>query len=146
MAITHKYTLICDDVRQEVTGKLMLIGLYMGNITVPQIPFLLPALTFFHVFESDRPATLSFRVRLENLDTGQAMAEAMGGMNIIRPGTGIAPVRFSPIQFSAAGSYNLVMSIEGEPPIISHFDVIIQPQPQQQFMPPTGLGGRPGLV
>lgn len=140
MAITHKYTLICDDVRQEVTGKLILIGLYMGTITVPQIPFQLSALTFFQVFESDRPANLQFRLRVQNLDTGQTIAEAMGMMNIQRPGVGAAPIRFSPIQFSAVGSYNLVTTIEGEQPIISQFDITIQPQPQQQFMPPSGLG------
>ena len=140
MPITQKYTLICDDVRQEVTGKLIIVGLYMGTITVPQIPAQLPGLTIFQVFDSDRIGALQFRMRIQNLDNGQTVAEAMGMMNIPRPGIGVAPIRFAPVQFTAVGSYNVVTTIENESPIIVQFDVVLQQQPQQQFMQPGGFG------
>ena len=130
MAITHKYTVMCDDIRQENTGKFILIGIYMGNITVPQVPVVLPSLAFFQVFESDRPANLTFRARLERMDTGQPLVEAMGMVNIQRPGIGIAPLRFSPVQIPTFGSYNFVLNIEGEQPIISSFDVVVLTLPQ----------------
>lgn len=45
MAWEHKYTLLCDDVRREDNGKLIILGLYFGVITVPQFPATLPLLT-----------------------------------------------------------------------------------------------------
>jgi hypothetical protein len=115
---------------------MILIGMYLGTIGVPQIPFSLPSLTFFQVFESDRPANLTLRVRIQSLDTGQVLAEGMGMMTIPKPGAGVAPIRFGQLQFSAVGSYNFVATIEGEAPIITQFDVVIQPQPGQ----PGGSG------
>ncbi|HTW64893.1 MAG TPA: hypothetical protein VME17_09775 [Bryobacteraceae bacterium] len=141
MAITNKYTLICDDVRQENNGKSILIGLYMGTITVPHVPFVLPSLSFFQVFESDRPSNVMFRIRLERMDTGHAIAEGMGMLNIQRPGLGIAVVKFAPIQMPDFGTYSLVVNIEGEQPIITTFNV--EQQQQQQFAQPPQQGMRP---
>jgi hypothetical protein len=132
MAITHKYTLICDDIRQENTGKFILIGLYMGSINVQHVPFALPSLAFFQVFESDRPGSFTFRMRLERMETGQAVVEGMGMLAIQRPGLGVAPIRFAPLPLPTFGTYSLVVNIEGEAPIITTFDVLQQPsQPQQ---------------
>lgn len=131
MAITHKYTLICDDIRQENNGKLILIGVYPGTITVPHVPFQLPSLAFFQVFESDRPARLSFRMRLERMDIGQAVAEGMGMLMVQRPGVGVAPVRFAPVAVPVFGTYSFTVNIEGEQPIIFTFDVAQPPQPVQ---------------
>jgi len=46
----HEYTLMCDDIRQEVGGKTSLMGLYEAHIVVPQIPTALPKLCFFTRF------------------------------------------------------------------------------------------------
>jgi len=41
------YTIFCDDIRQEVTGKLILIGVYQGLMTVHgTFPVTLPRLSF----------------------------------------------------------------------------------------------------
>jgi hypothetical protein len=45
--ITQKYILMCDEVRQEINGKLFIIGLYTPDMAVPQIPYAIPSLTFF---------------------------------------------------------------------------------------------------
>jgi hypothetical protein len=112
----------------------MLLGLYMGNITVPHVPFVLPSLAFFQVYESDRPGNFSMRLRLERMDTGQAIIEGMGMLAIQKPGIGVTPIKFAPVQFPAFGTYNLVVNLEGEQPIISTFDVLpIPQQPQQGF-------------
>lgn len=136
MAITHKYTVVCDDIRREDNGKLMLIGVYSGNVVLPHVPFTLPSLAFFQTFDSDRPANLVFRMHLESLETGQRIFEGMGSMQIHRPGLGIAPVKFGPATFPTFGTYNFVITIEGEQPIITSFDVVAPPQQnrgQQQF-------------
>ena len=135
MSITPKYTLVCDDIRQETSGKFIVVGLYMGNITIPHVPFVLPSLAFLQVFESDRPGNFTFKIRLERMETGQAIVEGMGMMGIQRPGTGVAPIRFAPLQLPAFGTYSLTINIEGEPPmVLSTFDVT-QPPTQQSHQP-----------
>ena len=141
MSITNKYTIMCDDIWQENTGKLILIGVYMGNLSVPHVPVTIPSLSFLQVYESDRIGSFTFRMRLELMDTGQALVEGMGMLTIPRPGLGVAPVRFAPLSLPAFGTYNLVVNIEGEQPILFTFDVTAQPQMQMAhpggFRPPA---------
>jgi hypothetical protein len=40
-------TIVCDEVRREDNGKLLVVGMYLGSILVPRVPFLLPRLSFF---------------------------------------------------------------------------------------------------
>ena len=40
MALEHKYTVMCDEVRVENNGKFLIIGMYAGHMTVPQLPFI----------------------------------------------------------------------------------------------------------
>lgn len=44
MVDRYLHALYCDDVRQEVTGKTMLIGVYGPRMYVPGFPFVLPKL------------------------------------------------------------------------------------------------------
>jgi hypothetical protein len=140
MAINHKYTLVCDDIRQENNGKFILIGLYMGNITVPHVPFVLPSIAFFQVFEADRLGNFTFKMRLERMDTGQALVEGMGMLSVQKPGPGVTPIKFAPVPLPMFGTYSLIVSIEGEAPIITTFDVLqALPPPQQQPQQPMGF-------
>ena len=43
----HEFTLLCDDIRQEMGGKTSLMGLYDHHIVVPQVPFVLPKVCFY---------------------------------------------------------------------------------------------------
>jgi hypothetical protein len=36
------YTIFCDDVRQETTGKLSFVGVYLNTMVVPSFPIQLP--------------------------------------------------------------------------------------------------------
>lgn len=38
------YTIFCDDIRQEMGNKLSIMGVYGGQLLVPQMPFVLPKL------------------------------------------------------------------------------------------------------
>ena len=42
--LSHPYlhAIFCDDVRQEVTGKMLYIGVYSGELIAPGYPVLLP--------------------------------------------------------------------------------------------------------
>jgi hypothetical protein len=46
----HEFTMLCDDIRQEVGGKTSLMGLYDHHIVVPQVPFVLPKVCFYTRF------------------------------------------------------------------------------------------------
>ena len=46
----HDFTILCDDIRQEMGGKTSLMGLYDHHIVVPQIPFVLPKVCFYTRF------------------------------------------------------------------------------------------------
>jgi hypothetical protein len=129
MAIVHRYTLICDEVRQENNGKFIVIGLYTATITVPQLPFVFPFLTFFMFVNADRPGNFQLRLRLENMETGQRLIEGMGMLGVQKPGMGATPIRVGPVPIQSVGTYNFVVTIENEPePIITSFEVILAPQ------------------
>jgi hypothetical protein len=132
---------MCDEVRIEINRKFMLIGVYTPNISVPQLPFVLPSLTFFQMLESDRPQQLGVRFRLQHLETGRIIAQGMGRIGFQRPGTGINALRLPNVPLIAVGTYNFVMEIDGErEPLIFSFDVILN-IPQQ----PAILGGLPNI-
>jgi len=62
-------TIYCDDVRQEVGGKLSLIGVYNGVMYIPQFPVTLPKLWIVATFVApkDEPLkSLKFRVFKNN--------------------------------------------------------------------------------
>jgi hypothetical protein len=139
--VKEKYTIICDEVRQENNGKFIVIGVYNGTITIPQIPFMLPSLTFFQSLESDRLGMLNVRLKLQHLETGKNLVEGMGAVNFLRPGAGVNALRLQNVGFTAAGTYNFVLEIEGQKdPIIVPFDVmLVIPQPQFQQPMPGGM-------
>jgi hypothetical protein len=142
MAITHKYTLMCDEMRREDNGKFLLIGVYADVMLSGTFPFTLPGLTFFVKLESDRPGSWSIRMRLEHLDTGEKMLEAMGAINFQRPGAGFNPIRTPPLQFKAPGVYHFVLDVEGQAdPILYEFSVGLN-IPQGQG-PSPGSGNNP---
>jgi len=125
--ICHKYTLVCDECRQEINGKFIILGLYTPDIVVPQIPMTLPSLTFFQCLESDRPGHWNLTLTLQHLETGRKPVEAHGGVVFQKPGLAVAPVRFGNVQFQAPGAYNFVVQIESLPdPIITPFSVILR--------------------
>ncbi len=141
MAITHKFTIMCDEVRQENNGKLLLIGVYQDAMLVSQFPVVLPGLTFMMKLESDRPGMWTARMRLQHLDTGEKLLEALGAINFQRPGIAINPVRLPIFQLKAPGVYHFVMEVEGQTePILYEFTVGLQitQTPQQGIsIPPV---------
>jgi hypothetical protein len=139
MAITPKYVLICDEVRQENTGKFILIGVYQQDLVTAQLPVILPGLTFFIGVESDRPGTHQCRIALQHLETGHMVAQGMGGFAIQRQGFGVFPIRLPNLQLTGAGAYVFNLQIDGErEPITATFNVILNVPQQPTFpLPPS---------
>jgi len=129
MPFTHKYTLICDEVRQENNGKLIIIGLYTDEMAVPEIPFQLPALSFLYTFDADRPGGFQFRAKLEHLETGNGLAQAMGVIQVVRPGRAVSVLGFRNINLERIGTYTMSLHIDGENELITtNIEVILQRQ------------------
>ena len=128
MAITHKYTILCDQVRREDNQKWILLGVYEDTMGLPQLPAQLLGLTFFMRLESDRVGNWNANIRLEHLETGQRLFEGMAVLNFQRPAAGMVPVTIPPFQLQAVGTYNFVMEIQGQEndPIIHSFSVQLQ--------------------
>ena len=141
MAIKNTNTLVCDEVRMEMTGKFIVIGLYTGPIGVPQIPLQMH-LTFMHFLQADRPGRFTVKLRVEHLETGRRLIEGQGGIQVGIPGlTVIAPFKV-PLQIDREGDYNFILEIEGEQdPVITPFSVTIRRQ--QPGVPP---GMPPGMM
>ncbi len=131
MPITQKFSLVCDEVRQENNGKFFILGMYTPDMAVGSIPFVAPTLTFLSWLESDRPGQFQFRLKLSHLESGTSLAEGMGGVGFAKAGIGIVPVRLLGVQFSNPGSYTFAIHFDGQEALITHFSVILAPQPQQ---------------
>lgn len=131
MAITHKFTLMCDQVRKEDSGKWLLIGVFEDTIGIPVLPAPIAGLTFFMQLESDRPGGWNAKIRLEHLESGTKVFEGLAMINFQRPGRWMVPMQTPGFQFTALGAYQFVVEIQGQEPnpIIHDFQVsLIVPQ------------------
>ena len=140
MSITQKFSLICDEVRQENNGKFFVIGMYAPDIAVASIPFVAPTFTILSWLESDRSGQFQFRLKLSHLESGGTVAEGMGGVGFARAGTGIVPVRLLGVPFSSPGPYTFALHFDGQDALITQFSVILAPPQVQQGAPGFQLG------
>lgn len=137
MAISHDYTLVCEQARMEMGGKFFIIGLFPNGIGTPQIPFPLPILTFFNALRADAPGTYKFTGKLNLLDTGALIAQVQGMMQAAVQGPVIMPIPFQNLQFKAFGTYTWSMEIEGQgEPFVTQFQVAHVPMPPMRFIQP----------
>jgi hypothetical protein len=137
MAITHDYTLICEQVRIEMGGKFTVVGLTTGGIGLPQIPFPLLSLTFLNVLKTDVPGTFRFIGKLTQLLSGTEVARAEGFIQPPQAGPVVMPMQFGNIQFRAFGSYTWSLEFDGQEPFVTEFEVTHAPQLGPHFnMPP----------
>jgi len=125
MAITSKFSLLCDEVRVEINGKLWIIGVYTPDMAVPQLPFVVPILTFVFWLDGKIPGNYQFNAKLMHLESGAVITQAMGAFGLAKPGTGLAPIRLVGVQFSQAGAYTLSLKIQDEPEILHQFSVLL---------------------
>jgi hypothetical protein len=107
--------MICDDVRQEVTGKLVIVGMYLDNIGVPHLPFSLPTLTFL----------CKWRVEGGPLPSGELEVVAPSNQVLHRvtlrppdgaaPATGsiLTPIQIQPFIIGECGQHRLLFRSEG---------------------------------
>lgn len=129
--ITHRYTLVCEDVRVENTGKFIILGLFTNGIGTTQIPFPLPSLTFFHALQIQQPGQFKFKMRVSHLDNGNLIAQVEGGFAAPQAAEIAFPIKIPNPQFNAFGIYTVSLEIEGQPePFLTQFQVSLVTAPQ----------------
>ena len=70
--------LVCDDLRMEVTNKMLIVGGYTGDITINAEPFSVNTLHFMFQIDvpvADNPRTIVAEVTLPNDEPRQSSAE-----------------------------------------------------------------------
>jgi len=139
MAMIHKYTLLCDEVRQEMNGKFIVLGLYTPDIVVPVVPFALPSLTFFVVAEADAPTIGEFSFKLTQHNSDAVLAGGSGKLQVQQAGHVALPLRLGPLQMPAAGRYTFTLDVSGSGTITHEFSVILRLQQMGQPVPPSGV-------
>jgi len=107
--------IICDEVRQENTGKLLIIGMYLDNIGVPRLPFMLPVLTFLCKwrFESGQFPLGTYQLvapsgQIEHthcIETAEPQPESAGQI--------LVPIRVQPFRITETGEYRLHFKPDG---------------------------------
>lgn len=121
MALNHKWTLVCDDVRREDNGKLIVVGLYTPGVTLPKLPSALPRLVFLNYFEVTTPGVWNLTFKFAHKDTGalvgqtgSARVEVPSGATIDpSKGSGaVMPVTIGNVHFQMDGIY--VFSVTGQ--------------------------------
>lgn len=125
MALTLRATLICDDIRKEANGKLMLLGVYTPNILVPEIPVTLPGLSFFQIWDADEAGTYKFRAQLRHRDSQNVIAIVSGTVTAPRAGIGTLTLRVAPLPLKAVGVHEFLVMLDDkeEPAGIHVFEV-----------------------
>lgn len=127
MALSHKYTLLCDEVRQENTGKFIILGLYTPDIVVPAVPLVLQAMTFFNLLETDAAGKFDFAITLTSKTEQLAMAGGQAAAN--QPGMIALPFRFGPVQLKVDGDYLFTLESPSLPAKVEHrFRVVVPPK------------------
>jgi hypothetical protein len=84
--VEFAYTAVCEDVRREDSGKLILIGVYGHNINVTEVPanLVLSLVLFLRIKERT-----AFDFRLKAEFDGRALAEGQGRMELLEEGDGV---------------------------------------------------------
>jgi hypothetical protein len=123
--VTSVFSIMCDEVRIENNLKFMIIGMYTPDMSVTQLPYIVPVLTFLFWLEGRIPNNYPFNAKLSHLESGAVIAQAMGAFGLLKPGRGLAPIRLVGLQFTQPGPYTFSLQIQNEPEILHQFSVLL---------------------
>lgn len=121
------YWLLCDMIRREDNGKLIIVGLYTPDIIVPAVPVTLPMLSFL----------FKWNLTLGSLRAGAIAVKGPAGQEITRfpieentfgeaHQTGVLAFGISPFGIEKSGTFTLVYHVGDRSKTLSSFRVILQ--------------------
>jgi hypothetical protein len=107
----HEFTLLADDIRQEMGGKTSLMGLYDHHIVVPQIPYVLPKVCFYTRFSK---MTGSYKFSFAIKSPSSDVKTIIDGSEVSIPDgakEGTFNVVASPFDVSEEGLYEVTLTL-----------------------------------
>lgn len=121
------YWLLCDTIRREDSGKLIIVGLYTPDIIVPAVPVTLPMLSF--LFRWD--------LTLGPLRAGAIAVKGPAGQEITRfpieentfgeaHQMGVLAFGISPFGVEKPGTFALIYHVGNKSKTLGSFRVILQ--------------------
>ena len=111
MALIHKYTLVCDEIRREDNGKLMIIGLYTPGLVLPKFPAQLSKLTFMNYLDVTAPGTWDLAFKLNHTDTGAIVSpEGRAKVEVSEIGVLLMPIVIVNVNFQMPGNYTFTLT------------------------------------
>jgi hypothetical protein len=126
-------SLLCEDVRQEVTGNFILIGI-IGVIRVMQLPIVIPRLCLFNRWTVG-VGTFTEMLRFVAPDGTTTLRQSQMKFVLQDPAHhAITVTVLGQIQLASAGVYHLEVLVDDVMKLRFPIPVILQPPPQ----PPAG--------
>jgi hypothetical protein len=135
-AIVFQALVLCDDIRFENNGKLLLIGVYSDIVQVFKLPLQMRSLGLAVRAKAMSAGRIAFSVTATD-PQGNTLLEANGEMNYAgEPGRSIwLPIVMGPALLTIEGSYGVRIALGDAPPIHETFVVKKTPTPE----PPAGI-------
>jgi hypothetical protein len=133
-SVLFEALVLCDDIRFENNGKLLLIGVYSDIVQVFKLPLQLRSLGLAVRAKPMSTGRISFSVTATD-PQGNSLLEANGEMNYEgEPGRAIwLPIVMGPALLTTEGQYAVRIALGDAPPIHESFIVKKTPTPE----PPT---------
>lgn len=115
---------LCDDIRLESTGKILLIGVYSDVIQVPKLPLQLRSLAFAIKAKAFSIGRFSFSVELLDPQANSLLkAEGEIGYDGELGRLIWLPVVTGPVLLPTEGVYSVAISLAGNAPVREAFHV-----------------------
>ncbi len=113
----------CDDIRQEINNKAILIGVYSGTLVVPGFPADI-LIAWWIQLHADREGKYELEVRVLK-DGNSTLLRAIIGMEVHTPGWSTLALPRAPLQLQAPGHLELEMRVKDAEKwdVISELDV-----------------------
>ena len=124
---TLMYSLICDDVRLEVGGKISLMGIFQ-NVFLPAFPATLVKFAVVNRWEGE--GQFETQVKILNPDGTELMSSAASQFSVEKPGFADNITFFTNVGFNRAGTYTIQIYLDRRPVGDRHLYVQLMPQQQ----------------
>ncbi len=126
MSIQVDKFIVCDDIREEKTKKLLIIGMYPENkIRINQnFPYVHPHLSFFITFSTDKEFE---NIRLKVVDSeNKTVIESpfLKGAGIVKEGQLLISVHN--VHFNVQGEYKVIIDTDAESTQANSFSIMCE--------------------
>jgi hypothetical protein len=128
-------SLICDDIRQEITGNFILVGV-VNHFRVPQLPVVALKL---HVFTRWTAGVGQFTETVKLIAPDQTTVIRKGEVKFNLPDANMHATNvmlFTQVEFKVAGTYFVEVLVDDVMKIRYPVQLILAPPPQGQGNPP----------